>query len=110
MATQPMARARPVLVALPAEIDISNARDVRGQIIAAALRPGVSIVIADLTATTFCDSMGARAFVQAHQRAARNGTELRLLRPARAVMRVLELLGLDQVLTICQTAGDAIMP
>jgi anti-anti-sigma factor len=77
MATRPMTQARPTLVALPAEIDITNARDVCSQITAAALRRGVSVVTVDMTATTFCDSAGARALVQANLRAARNGTELR---------------------------------
>jgi len=69
-----------VVIPIPAEIDTTNARDVRCQLTAAALKPGVRIVIADMTATTFCDSEGLRAFLVAHQRAARNGTELRLLR------------------------------
>jgi anti-anti-sigma factor len=110
VATKPATGTWPVLVALPAEIDLDNARDVRNQITGAALRPGVTIVIADLTATTFCDSMGARALVQAHKRAACNGTELRLLRPRPPVMRVLALLGLDQLLAIYDSLEDAMMP
>jgi anti-anti-sigma factor len=53
--------------------------------------------------------MGARALVQAHKRAACNGTELRLLRPRPPVMRVLELLGLDQVLAIYHSVENALM-
>jgi anti-anti-sigma factor len=110
MDTQPVVETWPVLVMLPTEIDIANARDVRSQLTAAALRPGVKIVIADLAATTFCDSLGTRALVQAHKRAAANGAELRLLRPCPAVLRVLELLGLDQVLAIYHTLADAMIP
>jgi anti-anti-sigma factor len=109
VATKPATGTWPVLVALPAEIDLDNARDVRNQITGAALRPGVTIVIADLTATTFCDSMGARALVQGHSRAASVGTELRLLTPCPAIMRVLELLGLDQVLAIYHSVENALM-
>jgi anti-anti-sigma factor len=82
----------------------------RDQITAVALRPGVRIVIADMTATRFCDSPAVRALVMRQKQAARHGTELRLLRPRAAVVRVLNLLGLDRILTICQNLEDAIMP
>jgi anti-sigma B factor antagonist len=107
MTTQPVTR--PAVVALPAEIDATNASDVRAQL-AAAMRPGVQVVIADMTGTVFCDTSGVRAFVLAHQRAAHDGTELRLLRPCVNVMRVLELTGLDQMLTIRHTLEDAMLP
>ena len=109
MVTQPVTETWPALVVLPAEIDVTNASDVHNQI-AAALRPGVRIVIADMSATRYCDSTGVRMLVLAHQRAARGGTELRLLRPGYAVRLILELTGVDQVLTICQSLEDAIMP
>ena len=109
MATQPMTETWPTLVVLPAEIDVTNADDVHSQIIA-ALRPGVRIVVADMGATGYCDSMGVRMLVLAHQRAARDGTELRLLRPSYAVRLILELTGAGQVLAICQSLEDAIMP
>jgi anti-anti-sigma regulatory factor len=48
--------------------------------------------------------------VQAHKRAACNGTEVRLLSPRPPVMRVLELLGLDRVLAIYGSIEDAMMP
>lgn len=110
MATQPMTETWPALVALPAEIDITNASHMGSQVMAAALRPGVSVVIADMTATTFCDTMGVRMLLLARQRAARDSTELRLLRPGSAVRRVLELMDANQMLTICQSLEDAIMP
>ena len=46
-----------VVVALPAEIDMANADQV-GQQLGSAFAPGVRTVIADMTATTFCDSSG----------------------------------------------------
>jgi hypothetical protein len=50
MNAEPVPGARPVLVALPTEIDVTNACDVRCHLIAAALRPGVRLVIADIPA------------------------------------------------------------
>jgi len=100
MATMPVAEAWPVMVTLPAEIDITNAGNIREQIAAAALKPGVTIVVADMTGTIFCDSTGVRELMVARERAARNGAELRLLQPGPAVMRTLELLGADKILPI----------
>lgn len=110
MNTQPVPEAWPVVVALPAEIDIANARDIRNQLTGAALRAGVTIVIADMTATTFCDSTGVSALILAHQRAVCGGAELRLLNPDRNVRRVLELTGTDQVLMLCESLKEAVMP
>ena len=75
---QPPARARvsPAVVTLPAEIDMANADRV-GADLQAALAPGVTAVVADMTATTFCDSRGIHALVLAHQRATACGAELR---------------------------------
>lgn len=41
--------------------------------------PGVTIVVADMTATTFCDDTSVRFLVLAQEFAAGNGTKLRLL-------------------------------
>ena len=81
-----------VVIALPAEIDMANADRV-GQQLGAALAPGVATVIADMTATRFCDSSGINMLVRAHGQAAANGTELRLVVPSTAVLRTLALLG-----------------
>lgn len=48
---------RPVIVTLPAEIDIANGAAV-GQQLCSAFAPGVTLVIADMTPTVFCDSSG----------------------------------------------------
>jgi anti-anti-sigma regulatory factor len=47
----------PVVITLPPEIDITNADEIP-ELITAACAPGVSVIIADLTGTTFCDSGG----------------------------------------------------
>jgi WhiB family transcriptional regulator, redox-sensing transcriptional regulator len=109
MDPQLAADAWPVLVTLPAEIDIANAHGVCEQI-AAALKQGAPVVIADMRATTFCDARGVRALVLAARRAAANGGELRLLMPRRNVARVMKLLGLDQALAIYQNLDGALAP
>ena len=59
----------PAVVALPAEIDMANADDV-GEQLRSAFTPGVTMVVADLTLTVFCDSYGMRALVLARRCAA----------------------------------------
>src|SRR5215468_9460235 len=67
-----------VVVALPAEIDMANA-DRAGQQLGAAFAPGVKTVIADMTATKFCDSSGISMLARAHKQALASGTQLRLV-------------------------------
>jgi anti-anti-sigma factor len=97
--TQPVTPARPVVVTLPAEIDMANAHQVRQQLYS-ALVPGVTVVVANMTATTFCDTMGFRALVLAHKRAVERGSELRLLITSPHVLRVMGILKVDTVLSI----------
>ncbi len=89
----------PAIVVLPAEIDISNAEEVGGQL-RAALRPGTAVVIADMSATTFIDSSAVRALLTAQDAAAAGHADLRLVIPAPAVIRILGVLGLDSMLRI----------
>jgi anti-anti-sigma factor len=96
------------VVRLPAEIDMTNVAEV-GEQLRMAIAPGITAVVADLTATTFCDSAGIRQLVMAHGKAAACGVQLRLAAPeSGAVDRVLELLGLDQLLPKYATVEAAI--
>jgi anti-sigma B factor antagonist len=96
-----------VVVALPAEIDMANADRV-GQQLGSAFTPGVRTVIADMTATRFCDSSGINMLVRAHRQAAAHGTELRLAVPSPAVLHTLTLTGLDQLLAIYPSLSQAL--
>jgi anti-sigma B factor antagonist len=96
-----------VVITLPAEIDMANADRISGQI-AAALAPGPRTVIADMTATTFCDSLGIQVLVLAHRQAAAGGTELRLLQPCPRVLRLMEVLGVDAVLPVYHRLDEAL--
>ena len=97
----------PVVIALPAEIDMANADKV-GQQLGSALTPGVRTVLADMTATRFCDSSGISMLVQAHKQAAANGTELRLAVASLAVLRTLTLVRLDDLLAIYPSLSQAL--
>ena len=97
----------PVIIALPAEIDMANADRV-GQQLGSALAPGVTTVIADMRATRFCDSSGISVLVRAHKQATANGTQLRLVVPSAAVLRILTLVQMDHLLLISPTLSQAL--
>ena len=105
-----VAEATPVIVVLPAEIDVTNAGEVLAAL-AGAFAPGVSLVIADMTSTIFCDTSGVRALVEAHDRAITDDIGFRLaIRPEGSVRRVLELTGIIRVLPVYLGMDEAVNP
>jgi anti-anti-sigma factor len=79
-----------------------------GEQVAAALAPGAHVVIADMTATTFCDSAGINMLIRAKKQATAHGTELRLLLTCPNVLRVLKIQGVDAVLPIYYSLEQAL--
>ena len=94
--TGPESRVPPVIVTLPSCIDLDNCFDVFAELVS-ALIPGAQVVIADLTATTFCDTSAVRQIELARQCADEAGVQFRAVVPAGIVLRVLQILGIDQV-------------
>ncbi|HEU5385292.1 MAG TPA: STAS domain-containing protein [Streptosporangiaceae bacterium] len=108
MAVRQMDHGMPAVVPLPAEIDITNAEEVFDRI-CTALEPGVITVIADMTATTFCDSSGVRQLLLAHKNASASGTQLRFTVPAASpVRRILAFTGADQVIAVYPSLDEAV--
>ena len=101
------AQLEPVVVTLPGEIDMTNGHQVR-QRLYASLATGAPVVIADMTATRFCDSMGLRALVLAHKRAAAIGAELRLAVTSEEILRIMDITKVDTVLCIYPSAREAL--
>ncbi|MGH3284039.1 MAG: STAS domain-containing protein [Streptosporangiaceae bacterium] len=87
------------VIALPEHIDVSNAGQIREELLSVINR-GAVVLIADMTATVSCDQAGADAVLRAHRRAVVSGTQLRLAVTAGVVMRVLGLSGLDRLVSI----------
>lgn len=101
-------RIMPVIVELPAEIDVTNSGQVYDRLVA-ALEPGVRTVIADMTATSFCDSSGVRAITQAHETAAGRDIGLQLaVPPEGSVRRVLELTGAASIMRLYPSLEEAL--
>jgi len=99
--------AEPVVVALPAEIDIANSGTVASQL-RAAIAPGARVVVADLSMTTFCDSSGVRVLVLARNWATADGVQLQLVAPAGPTLMVLELTGLGRLVPVYPTLREAL--
>ncbi len=87
------------VVTLPEDIDLSNAGQIREQLLTVINR-GAAVLIADMTATISCDYAGAEAVIRAHRRAVISGTDLRLAVTAQIVRRVLSCSGLDRLVSI----------
>ena len=97
----------PVVVALPSEMDLTNASEVQDAL-ARALESGTAVVVADAAETTFCDCAGVRALIHAHRRATAAGTELRVASATSPeVRRILGLTGAGQVLDTYPTLTAA---
>ena len=97
-------RQRPqAVLALEGELDVANAADAQKRMLRLDLRRGAQLVL-DLRGLTFMDSTGIRVILQAEQYARMHGAELVVVRPPDPVMRVLELVGLDEQLDLVE--GD----
>jgi anti-sigma B factor antagonist len=99
-----LTRPRPqsVLV-LAGELDVASATDAYKRMLELNLRPGAQLVL-DLSGLTFMDSTGIRLILQAGEYASMRGADLVIVRPPDRVMRVLELVGLDEQLDLVDAA------
>ena len=95
------------VVAVPEEVDITNAPGLRAALLQAAADGSPALVV-DMTKTRFCDSAGLRVLVDAHKRALAAGGALLLAVPVEAVLRVLEISGIDQVIPHFASLDDAV--
>ena len=82
------------VVVLPDHMDVSNAAEVRGELLAVINR-GATVMIADMSATVACDHSGAEAVARAYQRAVVSGTEMRLVVTSQAVRHEITVSGLS---------------
>jgi anti-anti-sigma factor len=90
---------RHAVVTMPTEMDITSASDV-SDLLAAVIGQSPEVITADMTATTFCDSSGVNALARAHEQAAARGSELRLALGGSPTARIVQLIGLDQIVPV----------
>ncbi|MEU2157148.1 STAS domain-containing protein [Streptomyces sp. NPDC019396] len=97
------AAAGPVLH-VTGELDYAHAAALRQQAELLTLAPGQCLVI-DLSRLEFCDSTGITALLAARQHALAAGAEIALTGVPPNTLRILKIVGLDQVLTIRPGSG-----
>src|SRR5690242_18484451 len=100
--------APPVIVTLPAQITAATAEQAAGQI-SAAFTPGVTVVIADLTATACRDCSAIRHLLRAHRKATVRGGQVRFaIRPGGPLHRITEFADTHPLLAVYPTLQRAI--
>jgi anti-sigma B factor antagonist len=83
----------PFVATLVGDIDIARSREL-GELVADFAHAGASDVRLDLTEVEFMDSAGVGAVLHLRRIAHERGGTVQLVRPVRAVRRVLEVSGL----------------
>lgn len=106
----PVATLRGVpVVTAPAQIDISNADQLRAALLQAATLGHATFVV-NMTSTALCDTAGLHVLVRAHQRAVAEGGELRLVITTTAVRRLFAVTGIDRVIPSFASLEEALAP
>lgn len=98
---------RQAVVGFPARVDGSNAARIGEQLLV-ALDGGAAVVIADMSATAWCDHAGVDTLVRAHQRALVRQAELRLVVSAPVVRQTVSAEGLDRLVAVYPSLEAAV--
>ena len=95
------------VISAAGDVDLTNAGPLRDALLS-AFNAGATAVVVDLTAATFLDSAGVAALVRASRRARTDGADLRVAAAESAVLRVLDLVGLDQLVPVYPSVEAAL--
>lgn len=97
----------PVIVTLPPQIDDATAERAAEQI-SAAFTSGVTVVIADLTATAYGDCSAIRHLLKAHRQATARGGQVRfVIRPSGPLYRITDFADIHPMLAVYPTLQRA---
>ena len=98
---------RQALVALPEDIDVANAGQIREELLSVLNRDAEALIV-DMTATVSCDRAGADAVARAYQRAVASRTELRLVVTSGVVLRMLGMTGVGRLVPVYPSVEAAL--
>lgn len=87
------------VVTVGGEIDLYTAPQLRNELVE-ALEAGARRLVIDMSRAGFCDSTGISVLLSAMKRSRDRGGDLELVAPGTAVMKVLQVTGLDEVFVI----------
>lgn len=108
MGTRPDVRDDDVaIVDVAGEFDASNLSGFRAKV-DGVIQQGIQRMVLDLRELKFADSKMLGQLLAVQQRLQERGGDVVLLRPGRFVLRALEVLGLDDVFTICRSQTEAL--
>jgi anti-sigma B factor antagonist len=96
-----------VTLRVAGEIDLDTAPQLREAALEAFRHHGTTLRL-DLRGVSFMDSTGIEVLLATRRRAALEGGSLTLHRPSRAVLRVLEVAGLDKVFTVSEPLDSSL--
>lgn len=98
-----------IVLGLHGEIDYQTV-DALTQAIPSAGADAAQRIVVDMSQVTFMDSSGVNALIIAYQAATAGNGWLRLAGVRGAVLRTLQLVGIDSVITCHPTVEDALTP
>jgi anti-anti-sigma factor len=99
-------RAAGTVIRLRGALDIAAAPALRERLIA-LLRPGMRLLVLDLSRVPSCDAAGLAVLVGTQRRARLLGIIVRLAAPSLPVATLLRLTGLERNLTVCPDLSSA---
>jgi anti-anti-sigma factor len=92
---------------LAGELDIATTPALRERLFS-VLRPGMRLLIIELSGVSFCDVSALAVLVGAQRRAGTLGVTVRLAAPRPQITKLLRVTGLDEHFTVCATLDDAL--
>jgi anti-anti-sigma factor len=95
------------VVAVPEEIDITNAAGLRAALHEAASHGNGTLVV-DMSRTQFCDLAALGVLVRVHKQAEADGGELLLVIRGAAVRRILAVTGIDHLIPNFPSLDEAL--
>ena len=87
------------VVTVGGEIDLYTAPQLRDELVG-TLEDGARRLVVDMSRVEFCDSTGISVLLSAMKRSRDKGGDLELVAPKPAVVKVLEVTGLNEVFVI----------
>ena len=93
---------------LGGELDIATTPALRERLLG-VFRPGLRLLIIELSGVSFCDVSGLAVLVATQHRARRLGVTVRLAAPRPQMTKLLRITGLDGHFTVCATLDDALL-
>jgi anti-sigma B factor antagonist len=88
-----------VELAVDGEVDVATAGPLRDALTAVLNESGITRLVVDFTKVDFLDSTGISALVAAHRLAQANRTQFLVINCQPQALRVLEITGVDRLLT-----------